>query len=112
MPRLIFEINNRVLECLNLNILLVVVADGSCILSIIFLASNTRGDESSYWLRVLPERYKDIREVVPFIICATGVLCLPWSHTQIMSIHTTALSAYLQHSSDFLPPFWKFIVLA
>lgn len=46
---MIFEINNTVLECLNLNILLMVFADGSCILSVIFIASNAREGGSSYW---------------------------------------------------------------
>ena len=83
MPRWIFEINNTVLECLNLNILLVVFADGSCIVSMIFIVSDSRGGESNYCLRTLPERYKGIREAVPFSFCASGVLCSPWSHTHI-----------------------------
>lgn len=50
----------------------------------------------------MPDRYKDIREVVPFSICVSCALCLPCLHTD-MSIHTNALFPYLlQSSSDIL----------
>lgn len=46
---MIFDI--AMLECLNLNILLVVFTDGSCLLSVIFIASNAiNEDENSYYL--------------------------------------------------------------